>query len=36
MLLNFFDLIYTPSSVFPYDVDLGYAESNVIMPKNVL
>ncbi len=32
----FLGIIYTTSSIFPYDFDWGYTNSNVIMLKKVL
>ena len=36
MLLNFFDVIYAASNIFPYEFDYGYANSEVVTPKKVL
>ncbi len=30
---TFLGVVYTASSIFPYDFDLGYADSNVITLK---
>ncbi len=36
MLWNFLGVIYATSGIFPYDIDWGYADNNVITSKNVL
>ena len=33
---TFLGIIYATSGAFPYDLDCGYADSNVIMSKQVL
>ncbi len=33
---TFLDVIYATSSVFPFDFDWGFANSDVITPKKVL